>query len=62
MQEAVLLADRIAVMKAGRLLAYDVPKALISTPADPDVAALMAMPQRWAERIQHMLDGNGNSP
>jgi osmoprotectant transport system ATP-binding protein len=62
MQEAVLLADRIAVMKAGRLLAYDVPKALISAPADPDVAALMSMPKRWAERIQHMLDGNGNSP
>jgi ABC-type proline/glycine betaine transport system ATPase subunit len=56
------LADRIAVMKGGRLLAYDVPKALISAAADPDVAALLAMPKRWAERVQRLLDGSGNSP
>jgi osmoprotectant transport system ATP-binding protein len=63
MQEAVLLADRIAVMKGGRLLAYDVPKALMEASVDSDVAALMAMPRRWAGRIQHMLDGDdGRSP
>ena len=33
-QEAVLLADRIAVMSAGRILAYDTPRALLSNRSD----------------------------
>ena len=33
-QEAVLLADRIAVMNAGRILAYDTPRALLSIDGD----------------------------
>jgi osmoprotectant transport system ATP-binding protein len=56
-QEAVLLADRIAVMKSGRLLADDTPQALMSA-ADPEVAALMAMPKRQAERIRIIMDGH----
>jgi osmoprotectant transport system ATP-binding protein len=58
-QEAVLLADRIVVMKAGRILADDTPQSLMSTPSSPDVAALMAMPKRQAERIRAIMDGNG---
>jgi osmoprotectant transport system ATP-binding protein len=55
-QEAVLLADRIVVMKAGRILADDTPRMLM-TQSDPDVAALMAMPKRQAERIRTIMDG-----
>jgi osmoprotectant transport system ATP-binding protein len=58
-QEAVLLADRIVVMSAGRVLAQGTPRALLSREADPDVAALMAMPRRQAERIAAILERNG---
>jgi osmoprotectant transport system ATP-binding protein len=51
-QEAVLLADRIAVMKAGHVLAHDTPHVLMSAPQHPDVAALMDMPRRHAEGIR----------
>jgi osmoprotectant transport system ATP-binding protein len=56
-QEAVLLADRIAVMKSGKLIAHDRPQALMSDATDPDVADLMAMPKRQAERIRIIMDG-----
>jgi osmoprotectant transport system ATP-binding protein len=56
-QEAVLLADRIAVMSGGELLAQDTPRALMAAPANPDVAALMAMPRRQADRIRTIMDG-----
>jgi osmoprotectant transport system ATP-binding protein len=56
-QEAVLLADRIVVMKAGRILADDTPRRLLAQPS-PDVAALMAMPKRQAERIRTIMDGS----
>jgi osmoprotectant transport system ATP-binding protein len=46
-------------MKAGRILADDTPQSLMSTQSSPDVAALMAMPKRQAERIRAIMDGNG---
>ncbi len=58
-QQAITIADEIAVMKAGRLLAQDTPRALLSDTRDPDVAALMAMPKRHAEQIRLVL-GDGN--
>ena len=58
-QEAVLLADRIVVMSAGRVRAQGTPADLMSSTADPDVAALMAMPKRQAERIAAILERNG---
>ena len=51
-QEAVLLADRIVVMRAGRIVADDTPGALMAGHADADVAALMDMPKRQAARIR----------
>ena len=54
--EAVLLADRIVVMKAGRILADDTPRALLAGSADPDVAALMDMPRRQALRVSALMD------
>jgi len=56
-QEAVLLADRIVVMSGGQVLAQDTPRALMANSASPEVAALMAMPRRQAERIRTILDG-----
>jgi osmoprotectant transport system ATP-binding protein len=50
-QEAVLLADRIVVMGGGRILADDAPGPLLAAESVPEVAALMAMPRRQAERI-----------
>ena len=50
-QEAVLLADRIVVMKSGRVLADDTPRALLAGHPNPDVAALMAVPRLQAERV-----------
>jgi osmoprotectant transport system ATP-binding protein len=58
-QQAITLADEIAVMKGGRLLARDTPRALMSDNRDPDVAALMAMPKRQAEQIRAVL-GDSN--
>ncbi|HUO21855.1 MAG TPA: ATP-binding cassette domain-containing protein [Caulobacteraceae bacterium] len=56
LQEAVLLADRIAVMKEGRLLGVDTPAALLASD-NPDIAALMAAPRRMAERVAARLEG-----
>ncbi len=61
MQEAVLLADRILVMSAGRIVADDTPAALMAGPADGEVAALMEMPRRQAERIRALLECGGDA-
>jgi len=53
--EAVLLADRIAVLRAGRLLQVGTASELRQSPADPDVEALMATPQRQAEALAAKL-------
>jgi len=55
-QQAILLADQIVVMGAGRLLAQDTPRVLLSGHEHPDVAALMAMPKRQAEQIAALLE------
>ena len=56
-QEAVLLADRIVVMKDGRILADEAPRALLRGHPDPDVAALMATPRVQAERVAALMAG-----
>jgi len=56
-QEAVLLADRIVVMKGGRVLADDTPRALMRGHPDPDVEALIATPRRQAERVRALMEG-----
>ena len=57
-QEAVLLADRIVVMKGGRVLADDAPRTLLAGSDDPDVAALMASPRRQADRVAALMAGS----
>src|SRR5262249_12015316 len=61
-QEAVLLADRIVVMSAGRIVADDTPEALLAGNASAEASALMAMPRRQAERIAALLESGGRLP
>jgi osmoprotectant transport system ATP-binding protein len=54
-QEAVLLADRIVVMKDGQVLADAAPRVLLAGHPDADVAALMATPRVQAERVAALM-------
>jgi len=58
MTEAVLLADRIAVMRAGRLLAEGTPADLAKSD-DPYVGELLGTPRRQAERLAELLPKDG---
>jgi osmoprotectant transport system ATP-binding protein len=58
MTEAILLADRIAVMRAGRLLAQGTPSEL-SNSDDPYVGELLCTPRRQAERLNVLLPRDG---
>src|SRR5438477_9932236 len=58
MTEAILLADRIAVMRAGRLLAQGTP-AELSNSADAYVGELLRTPRRQAERLKVLLPRDG---
>src|ERR1700754_3277241 len=54
MTEAILLADRIAVMRGGKLLAQGTPSEL-SDSDDPYVGELLRTPRRQAERLNVLL-------
>jgi osmoprotectant transport system ATP-binding protein len=56
--EAVLLADRIIVMRAGRIVADGAPHELLAGHPDEEVRALMEMPRRQAERVRAVLERN----
>lgn len=55
-QEAILLGDRIAVMKGGRVIALDTPRALMAGNQADDVIALMSMPKRQAEQVRVAIE------
>ena len=57
--EAVLLADRIVVMRQGRIVADGEPHALFTGHSDPAVRTLMDMPRRQAARVRALLDERG---
>ncbi len=52
MTEALLLADRIAVMNAGRLVRVGTPRELLHDPGDEFVAALLSAPRRQAAELE----------
>jgi osmoprotectant transport system ATP-binding protein len=58
MTEALLSADLIAVMNAGRLLRLGTPHELLTEPGDPYVAALMSTPRREAGQLEALAAGN----
>jgi osmoprotectant transport system ATP-binding protein len=51
MMEALLLADRIAVIRDGKLIADGTPDALVTHTADDFVSELMQTPRRQADRL-----------
>ena len=51
MMEALLLADRIAVMRDGRVIADGSPNAMMAHAGDDFVSELMQTPRRQAERL-----------
>jgi len=53
--EAVLLADRIAVLNEGQIVETGSPHDLLSGARHPYVRDLMAMPQRQADRIHALI-------
>jgi osmoprotectant transport system ATP-binding protein len=57
--EAVLLADAIAVIRDGRLVASGTPRALIGGEPNEYVRELMAVPRRHAQRLRALLDPPG---
>ena len=54
--EAVLLADRIAVIREGRVVAQGKPRDMMSADQDAYVRELMATPRRQSDRLQALLD------
>jgi osmoprotectant transport system ATP-binding protein len=54
--EALLLADRIAVIRDGRVIAQGPPAAMVGEHQDEYVRALMATPRRQAGRLQAILE------
>ena len=58
MTEAILLADRVAVMRGGRLLAQGTP-AELSSSTEPYVGELMRTPRRQAQRLSALLPRDG---
>jgi osmoprotectant transport system ATP-binding protein len=57
MTEALLLADRIAVMKGGRLCGVGTPAELLAAAPDDYVRTLMEMPKRQADRVEALAGG-----
>ena len=54
--EAVLLADRIVVLRAGEIVADGTPRELMNDHGDAAVRALMDTPRRQALRVAALLD------
>ena len=58
MTEAILLADRIAVMRGGKLVAQGTPAQLAES-GDAYVGELLRTPRRQAERLKQLLPRDG---
>jgi osmoprotectant transport system ATP-binding protein len=57
MTEALLSADLIAVMNAGRLVRFGTPRELLAEPGSELVASLLSSPRRQAEQLEALLAG-----
>jgi osmoprotectant transport system ATP-binding protein len=58
MTEALLMADRIAVMQDGRLVGLGTPHELITDPPHDYVRTLMTMPKRQADEVESIARGS----
>jgi osmoprotectant transport system ATP-binding protein len=57
MTDAILLADRIAVMNDGRLIQVASPRELVANPADEFVRSLIESPKRRARALADLMGG-----
>jgi len=55
MAEALLLADRVLVMKAGRIVADATPAALVAGEGGDDAQALVQVPRAQADRLRALV-------
>ena len=55
MTEALLLADRIAVMRRGVVLQVGTPHELLTNPAHDYVREIVAMPRKKAQRLEELM-------
>jgi len=62
MTEALLMADRIAVMQAGCLLQVGTPHQLLTAPGHDYVKQLMATPKRQADRLEELAATTEGEP
>jgi osmoprotectant transport system ATP-binding protein len=61
MTEALLMADRIAVMESGRIVQIGTPHQLMTSPLTPFVEQLMAAPKRQADALEAIAQGEPDS-
>jgi osmoprotectant transport system ATP-binding protein len=57
MAEALMLGDRVAVMREGHLLQVGTGRELLHAPADPYVEELVRAPLRQARAVEALLEG-----
>jgi osmoprotectant transport system ATP-binding protein len=57
MTEAMMLADRIAIMREGRLVQVGTPRELSGAPVDDFVRAMIETPRRRAKKLAEALSG-----
>jgi osmoprotectant transport system ATP-binding protein len=61
MAEAFLLADRIGVLEAGRLVQVSSPREILTHPATDYVERLMDTPRRQAKLFDELVAGAGGA-
>jgi len=62
MTEALLMGDRIIVMREGRVVGQGSPREILRDPGDPYVTRLMESPTRQAARLAAMVDDDRAQP
>ncbi|QOF75714.1 ABC transporter ATP-binding protein (plasmid) [Aminobacter sp. SR38] len=58
-QEALAMADRVAVMNAGRVEQFDTPRVMYDGPATPFVAEFIGQMNQWPARLLDRRDAGG---
>ena len=63
MTEALLLADRIIVIRAGKIMQYGTPHELLAAPADAYIEDLLSTPRRQSAKLDSLMaDRSSRSP